>query len=79
MTHTVTYKVDAKYFKTHTLRCSCQWAGEFVSKEDAQAAATAHVTRHSSEPNFSSKMVGFESKEEGQKEAGQGKVGGPLF
>ena len=76
MTHKIAYKKDDKYFKPHTVRCSCQFSGEFASKEDAEAAIAQHLERHSAESNFSSEMVGEGAKAEAKKEV---KAGGPLF
>ena len=79
--HKITYKLDENYYKPHTLRCSCQFGGEFASKEDAVGAANTHIALHSGENKFSSEMVGFkgaatEAKPEDRKEV---KAGGPLF
>ena len=60
MMHKVAYKKDEKYFKPHTVRCSCQFSGEFASKEDAEAAIAQHLARHEGNPNFSSEKVGSE-------------------
>ena len=76
MMHKIAYKKDDKYFKPHTVRCSCQFSGEFASKEDAEAAIAQHLERHSGEPNFSSERVGEGAKAEAKKEV---KAGGPLF